>query len=790
LPTWVQGTTLNILIVDDDAKHGRSVRDLLAAHNYPADVAVSGQEGLAKLQAAAATDAPYQVLILDLHIPDLSGVDILRAINKHEIDVKTIVLSGERELATVTPILRLGALDYLRKPFQVEELLTSVANAIARYQLEQENRVMHREAEESSTLYEFLLNASPDLVYMLDSEGNFRFINNQLEGVFDVDYEELIGSPWQSLLAGHEALAETLDHSFNERRTGVRATIGQEFDYTTDVGSRHNLEYSSIGLYEGRDANQTGDFIGTYGVVRDVTESKRTQRQLLQSQRKFYSLFMDSPDAVFISDLKTGALIESNPNLQRVRAVMAGAEAHDDTDAFIWTDEHPREQFVAGLQSSPEHFETTLVKQINGEPRYFELRARKLEIERADCMVATVRDRSNERRAEQDRLHLQEQMQQASRMEAIGQVAGGIAHDFNNILASIIGYAELIMNARHRFTEEQVNGYLEEVVTAGHRARDLISQMLTFTKAKRGDPHPVDIATTIDDVSRMLRAAIPSTIEILTHYAPGLPSVNVDPVQIQQVIINLLINARDAITGNGVIDLKVDCVQSKLRCQTCGELMHGEHVQITVADDGHGIPEDLLEKVFEMYFTTRDPGKGTGFGLWLINNLIHEYRGHLVVRSEVGKGTTFEVYLPTASNVEVLPELPANVQRVEIDGRIVVVDDEVSVGNYIGEVLRDGGYPTVVFNESPQALNYLEEHLDDVALLLTDGAMPMIDGLELASFVKSQKPGLPVIFITGYAQTTDMQRMRQIGVDKYLEKPFSIEELVDAVAQFTGSTEP
>ena len=560
---------LKILIVDDDVTHGRSVRDVLAAHNYVADVESTGQSGLRTLLDAAKTADPYQVLILDLHIPDLSGLEILRKIREAELKVKTIVLSGERELETVTPILRLGAIDYQPKPCPPEQLITSVANALSRYQLEAEIGVMHAQAEEDARLYGFLLNASPDLVYMLDADGEFQFLNQQLENIFDVPLDTLADKPWHTLFDGHPDLVERLRQQFDERRTGIRATVAEEFTYRSDIGTEHILELSAVGLYEGRSIDDIGEFIGTYGVVRDVTDSRRTRRQLQQSQRKFYSLFADSLDAICISRLTDGVIVERNPNFVTMAKAM-GAEPERDT--FLWSEPEAREAFIAGLKANPNHHEYTFEREIQGERRFYEVRARRIEIATEACMVATLHDRTHERRAEQDRLTLQEQLHQAGRMEAIGQVAGGIAHDFNNILASIIGYAELIMTSRTRLSDQQVDQYLEEVVTAGHRARDLIAQMLTFTRAGRGEPQPTDVTQTIQDVSRMLRAAIPTTIEVKVEFAEHLPLVMIEPVQIQQIVINLLANARDAITGNGTITVGVETTSPGTRCLTCSTL--------------------------------------------------------------------------------------------------------------------------------------------------------------------------------------------------------------------------
>ncbi len=774
----VQRDELNILIVDDDAGHARSVRELLAAHNYPADIRTSGAEGVEALIAAHAAGNPFQVLLLDLHIPDLAGVDVLKRLNEEGLPTKTIILSGERELSAVTPILQLGAVDYLRKPTEPAQLVTSVANALQRFQLEADKQAMQKEARNNAELYGFLLSASPNFVYMLDPDGHFRYVNHQLDGIFEDQPEKLEGQPWRSLFPAQPELASTLDHKINERRTNVRATLNHEFEFTTELGSKHALELSSIGLYEAPRPAAEPEFVGTYGIIRDITESKRTRQQLQQSQRKFYSLFVDSPDAVFISNLQTGHIIERNPQFATIQQAFGAAQ--DSTDSFLWSEDHPRVAFIAGLQTNPASYQQLIELCAGDEMRVLEIRARRLELEGEPCMIATLTDRTAERSAERDRLALQKQLEQASRMEAIGQVAGGIAHDFNNILASIIGYAELVMNSRSRLTEEQVHQYLEEVVTAGHRARDLISQMLTFTRAKRGEPQATDVTQTITDVSKMLRAAIPSTIELHNDYALDLPSVLIDPVQLQQVVINLLINARDAITGNGSIFVSVHATDGGSVCRTCGEAISGPHVEISVRDDGHGIPQGIIDRIFEMYFSTREPGKGTGIGLWMINNLVHEHGGHVTVETQEGRGTDFRVFLPVTTQPSIEGEA-VTIPAPRLNGRIMVVDDEVSVANFIGEVLRDKGFPTVVFNDSPHAMTFLENNLDSVALVLTDGSMPLISGTEIAEYVKTRSPDTPVIFITAYAQQHSEQALARIGVNRYLQKPFSIEEMLTTV---------
>ncbi len=467
-----------ILIVDDDAAHAISVRDLLAAHDYPAATITDSANVADTLRH---TD--YQVLILDLNMPGVTGLDVLQQIQELGVNVKAIVLSGESDLSSVTPILRLGASDYLAKPYEPQQLLTSVENALVRARLEQENQELARESEANQELHQFLLNASPDLIYMLDATGRFRYLNRKLEATFGYKVEDMQGCPWETLVGPN--LVPTLERRFNERRTGTRATRSFEFDFITSAGDKRTFEFSATGLYDNRTEETTGIFTGTYGVLRDVTDARRTAHDLALSQQKFYGLFMDSPDAVFISRLSDGRLLEGNEKFRDIKARVGASDSS--FDHFVFGSDHERELFERRLNASPTFLQYQLAREHDGETLYLEITARKLDIDGEPCLLATLRDRTSEHHAEMDRLLLQNQLQQASKMEAIGQLAGGIAHDFNNILASIIGYAELVQNARQRLEPNQVDRYLAEVVTAGHRARDLISQMLTFTRANRGE---------------------------------------------------------------------------------------------------------------------------------------------------------------------------------------------------------------------------------------------------------------------------------------------------------------
>ena len=792
-----------ILVVDDDARHARSVCDLLAAYDLRAEPLHDASRALDVL-----ADGAYELLILDLNMPGVSGLDVLRALLARNLDVRTIVYSGEESLANITPILRLGAFDFVRKSATPAELLGSVRSALEQNRLQRENAAISARADRSNTLHRFLVESSPDLIYVLDSDGCFDLANNPLRDLFGADGEALRGQHWTTLFQGQvrcvpppqgvatlaenpvEPAAATLEgvallrHRFDERRRGRRATQHFEFDYIAPDGHAHILELSAMGLYEraGRlqHTDDVGRFAGTYGVLRNVTAARSEARKAEVSRLKFQGLFMNSPDAMYIARLRDGHIMEANANFARIARAM-GAEAPE-SDQLLWPAEERRQEFLDGLQAHPEHFSSQIERVWANETRHFFISGRLLRLDGELMVLATLRDVTNERRMEQERLQLESQFHQASRMDAIRQLAGGIAHDFNNILASIIGYTELLQLGHRRLPDERIDNYLKEVITAGSRARDLISQMLAFTRAMRGEPREVSVRECLDTLSEVLRAAVHSTIALDYHYEDDTPSVLIDPLQLQQIVINLLMNAQDAIGENGRIDVRVSTTASRETCAGCGAEVTGDWVEISVSDTGHGVQPELRQKIFEIFETTRSPDQGTGIGLWLINTLVHEYGGHVTLDSAPGAGARFAVRLPDAAACQQAPvERPSLNRRGSIDGLVLVVDDNVSVSGYVSEALHDNGYQARVYNDPAAARAYLEDPANDVAVLVSDLVMPQMSGLELSARAHEIRPDLPIVLISGYADTTSQAEIERSGVRCLLKKPFLMEDLLAAL---------
>lgn len=384
-----------------------------------------------------------------------------------------------------------------------------------------------------------------------------------------------------------------------------------------------------------------------------------------------------------------------------------------------------------------------------------------------------------------EQYRLERQLRHTQKMEAIGTLAGGVAHDFNNILTPIMGYAEIIRLKMKQdgLAEGAVFDYLDEILKAAKRAKLLVEQVLTFSRSVEKKEvlqylHPI-----VKEVLKLMRSTLPSTIVIQENIDEHCGRVLIDPVQLHQVLINLCTNAADAMAGrHGVMNVRLG-----LAPQT-GD--GKDWLELTIADSGCGISEEHLERIFEPYFTTKEKTSGTGMGLAMVHGIISRQGGFIKVESEVGKGTTFRVYLPVAQKEQSSDHVLSLSDLQTGSGRILLVDDEEQVVQVTGAILRSLGYEVVGTSSPRQALQTFGEQADDFDMLITDLTMAELTGLELSAQVKNLRPGLPIILITGYSEQVSKEAAVQSGIAEYCMKPISMRELSTVVGKFLGSGSP
>lgn len=393
-------------------------------------------------------------------------------------------------------------------------------------------------------------------------------------------------------------------------------------------------------------------------------------------------------------------------------------------------------------------------------------------------------DITERKRSEQEQHALEAKLRQAQKMESIGQLSGGIAHDFNNILAAVLGYAELTQMAIEDRRDEQLGAYLDEIVQATNRAKDLVAQLLTFSRSDEIAADTVIVAPIVREVVKLLRSTFPSTVSLSLDLAEELPEVRINPVQLHQVLMNLCINARDAVDGAGRIEISVGSVRldALANCKSCHQDFQGEHLLLSVRDGGHGIRADDLTRIFTPFFTTKAMGKGTGLGLAVLHGIVHSAGGHVKVISEPGR-TEFEVYLPaqptTAKRVTEVARRAR--QAAGAAGRILLIDDEPPIVGSTTGLLENMGCDVTGLSDPEAALRLYSADPRRFDLVITDQTMPGLTGIELAHAMLALRPELPIILCTGFSKSANADSARAVGIRGFLQKPVPAGVLMETV---------
>jgi signal transduction histidine kinase/CheY-like chemotaxis protein len=373
------------------------------------------------------------------------------------------------------------------------------------------------------------------------------------------------------------------------------------------------------------------------------------------------------------------------------------------------------------------------------------------------------------------------QLQQVLKIQAIGTLAGGIAHDFNNILFPIVGYTELTMDEVSQDTVAHKN--LKEILKAANRAKELVQQILTFSRQSGQERKPVKIQYIIKEALNLLRASIPASIEIIHEIDKDCNPVMGDATQIHQVIMNLCTNAYQAMQDKGgrlkvilkEVDIGYDETIQKLGMQP------GRHLQLLVKDEGCGMDASVLERIFEPYYTTKEQGKGTGLGLSVIHGIVKNHRGDISVVSSPGKGTTFQVYLPVIEDAEVISELEPSNGAAKGSERILLIDDEEQIISMEQQMLENLGYQVTARTDSIEALEEFSKQPQNFDLVITDMTMPHMTGDRLAQKLLDIKPDIPVILCTGFNEDITEEKALSMGIQKFVMKPVIKNDLATSI---------
>jgi len=517
-------------------------------------------------------------------------------------------------------------------------------------------------------------------------------------------------------------------------------------------------------------------------LVQDITERKLADQKLRETERKYRELAESLPQVIFEVDLNGHLNYVNQTGLKLFGYTPEDiANGFNVLDVFIPED---RERLAAnimrnihGQELGRQHY--TAVRK---DGTKFPVGAHASPVmsgHTATGLRGILIDLTATQQANEEKKKLEIQLQQAQKMEAIGALAGGIAHDFNNILSAIIGYTELAMLNEGA---EQCTTELNEALKAANRAKDLVKQILAFSRQTDEERMPVRVALVAKEAVKFIRATLPTTIEIATRIDEKSGAVLANSVELHQIIMNLCTNAQHAI-GEQAGHLEVAVQNADIDLSQKNDLIGlqpGSYVRISVADTGYGMTPDVMHKIFDPYFTTKEKGVGTGLGLAVVHGIVKKYEGTIKVDSKPGTGTTFHIYLP---KVDLAAPVSADPPKALIGGteRILFVDDEKMLVDIGQQALQRLGYEVVCRTSPLEALELFKAKPDHFDLVITDKTMPGMTGDALAKELLAIRPSLPVIICTGYSQTIDQERSRKIGIRAFVMKPILIQEIAAAV---------
>jgi PAS domain S-box-containing protein len=531
--------------------------------------------------------------------------------------------------------------------------------------------------------------------------------------------------------------------------------------------------------------NEHGEVVGILGVYTDITERKRIEEALRQSEERYRSVVQGSLQGILIN--QDGRICFANAALVR----MFGYDSPDDllgreTDELAAPEERPallarRAACLRGDAISPYHEWQGLRR--DGTRVWVQSTVTAISWNGRPALLSSRVDIT-------ERKHLEEQLRQAQKMEAVGRLAGGIAHDFNNLLTIITGYSDLML--RELSPLDPSREPVQQIHRAGERAAALTRQLLAFSRKQVLAPVPLHLNTVVRDMEKMLRRTIGEDVELVTHLEPDLGKVLADPGQIEQVILNLAVNSRDAMPNGGRLTLGTSQVHVELLSpEGVPELAPGEYVELLVRDTGCGMDERTQARIFEPFFTTKEVGKGTGLGLATVYGIVTQSNGHITVESRVGQGTTFRVYLPrvAASGNSAHGESPGTDCR---RGRetVLLVEDEEWVRTVIRHALRLQGYTVLAASHGDEALALAKHHQGPIHLLVTDVVMPRMNGRELAERIADIRPALKVLYVSGHTDDAVLRHGVLNQGTPFLSKPFTPSALGRKVREVLDQPEP
>ena len=621
--------------------------------------------------------------------------------------------------------------------------------------------------------YRVLVETMNEGAVILAADGVILYCNNSLATMLQIPLERIVGTLFSSHVAPMDISLLTA-----RMNTGTSECNKDEIILITGKGQPVPTLISCCSF----------DLSGSQGismVITDLTQQKRNE-EFMAEEKLTRSIIEQAGEVIFVCDEK-GAIIRAsklayqlcveNPLLQQFNELVPLRIAGTEHFFSLFTPQ--ADNFFKNVEVDYQgHDAPTMHFLLNASP----LRSAQ---DATIGFVVTLTDITERKQNEQVRIKLEEQLKHAQKLEAIGTLAGGIAHDFNNILSAILGFAEL---AREGCRQGSMTaGDLDQVLLAANRAKELVKQILAFSHQSVTEKIPLRPATIVKETLKLLRSTLPTTIDIEQDIDAATGHIIVDPTQVHQVLMNLCTNAYHAMEETGGI-LSISLHNKTLTGQDLTghpDVQPGNFMQLSIQDNGVGIPQELQEKIFDPYFTTKEIGKGTGMGLSIVHGIVKSYGGYITCRSRIGEGTVFDIFLPVTDEDEetlkkYVESIPAGTER------ILLVDDEKLLVEMSQIMLERMGYVVTARTSSIEALTTFRNQPDAFDLVITDQTMPGMTGFDLARRMLQIKPGLPIILCTGYSSQLSEAKVESYGIKGFAMKPLTRKDIAALIHKVLG----
>ncbi len=812
---------VKILVIDDEKLIRKSFRYFLEDHDYEVIEAKNGKEGLTLFEM----ENP-DIILVDLRMPVIDGLEVLERVSKKSPDMPIIVISGTGVMADAVEALKAGAWDYLFKPIEdMSVLLHAVEKALERSRLINENRMYqehleseiakrtqelekaNKELQHINTRLRQLVESTQDLSVCTEVDkfgirlleefgrhmgaegGSLYFVEDDgLHLVHALDpshapgfipfplkkgsiFQKIFEERKPKLICNIDSLEEISPSGWNGYKS-ASALIFPLFDDSGNIIGILSLHSKKLASFTKQD-KEIGLILASYSC--EALKTAKTAEALKESEEKFAKIFQYSPDAIIITRISDGSFIDGNNAFFKItgftpKDMINKNMAHQSILENFDSDE-PLTEKIKNEKECVNINANFIQKDGNVIPVLFS--CRKVEISKEKCILTIIRDMTARHQLEKQLIH-------AQKMESIGRFTGGIAHDFNNMLSPILGYTEILLMGMPPGTKEY--DYLVQIQKASQRARDLTRQLLAFSRRQVLEVKPIDLSKVIYDLKKILRRMVRENIE-LEFFLESSGTVKADISQIEQVIMNLVINAQDAMENGGNLTIETaNVILDKAYANMHPGVKPGPHVMLSFSDTGHGMDNETLKHVFEPFFTTKKKGKGTGLGLATVFGIIKQHGGNIWVYSEIGHGTTFKIYLPTVDE-----KIEEKGNKKNFDKKdygietIMVVEDDEMVRTLACQMLTVNNYTVICVDDAESSFDIVTKYDGTIDLLLTDVIMPKINGKQLYKKIKTIMPDIKVLYMSGYTDNVIAKHgVLDTGIN-FIQKPFSMQGLLKKV---------